>query len=202
LTCKRSQIRVLSRPLPSSLLNETARPTTSRRAFFVVRLFTIGRNMFRRLRIAASVFFALVAIALCVLWVRSYWHFDQIEGQLFQRNLFLASASGQIRLSVIESPKPVALNLASSRIEGDRVGLILTRTDGTNLWLLPLFVASLAPTAKCVWMWYLLPTFLVIVLSALPWIHYLPRRFSLRTMLIAATLIALTFGMVLYLIRQ
>jgi hypothetical protein len=34
-------------------------------------------QLIRRLRIAASVFFALIAVGLCVLWVRSYWRADQ-----------------------------------------------------------------------------------------------------------------------------
>jgi hypothetical protein len=36
--------------------------------------------MKRRLRIAVSVFFALVALALCVLWVRSYFGEDRVSG--------------------------------------------------------------------------------------------------------------------------
>ena len=32
---------------------------------------------FRRTRIAVSVFFGVLTVALCVLWVRSYWRFDE-----------------------------------------------------------------------------------------------------------------------------
>ena len=35
--------------------------------------------MARNLRIAASVFFALLIVALCVMWVRSYWFWDRFE---------------------------------------------------------------------------------------------------------------------------
>ena len=34
--------------------------------------------MRRRVRIAVSVFFGVVAVALCVLWVRSYWWRDVV----------------------------------------------------------------------------------------------------------------------------
>ena len=35
--------------------------------------------MKRRLRIAVSVFFALVAVAFVVLWVRSYWRCEMFD---------------------------------------------------------------------------------------------------------------------------
>ena len=36
------------------------------------------RQRFRRTRIAVSVFFGVLTVALCVLWVRSYWRWDHL----------------------------------------------------------------------------------------------------------------------------
>ena len=52
--------------------------------------------MIRRLRIAVSVFFALVAVAFAVLWVRSYWLID--DWPCLRSSDWTASALKAIRL--------------------------------------------------------------------------------------------------------
>ena len=52
---------------------------------------------FRKLRIAASVFFGAMTVALCVLWVRSYWQADQYHVRFWDRREALAaSKSGRM----------------------------------------------------------------------------------------------------------
>jgi hypothetical protein len=48
--------------------------------------------------------------------------------------------------------------------------------------------------------WFLVAIFTT--LAVLPWIRHLSRRFSLRTLLIATTLIAVVLGLVVYGVRQ
>ena len=50
-------------------------------------------QLIRRLRIAASVFFAVVTVALCVLWVRSYWRVRSCSA----RHVAASVANGFIR---------------------------------------------------------------------------------------------------------
>jgi hypothetical protein len=55
--------------------------------------------MRRRLRIAVSVFFALVAVAFCVQWVSSYWWVDNLSGPVSAtRRIGIASGSGWITI--------------------------------------------------------------------------------------------------------
>jgi hypothetical protein len=57
--------------------------------------------MLRRVKIAASVFFAVLTVALCVTWVRSYWHFDLILVRLNAPNhLRIVSRRGQVASEV------------------------------------------------------------------------------------------------------
>jgi len=48
---------------------------------------------------------------------------------------------------------------------------------------------------------YYFPFFLTSSLSLAPWVRYLPRRFSLRTLLIATTLVAVVLGLIVWAAR-
>jgi hypothetical protein len=52
-------------------------------------------QLIRRLRIAVSMFFAVVAVALCVLWVRSYEWRDNLYSNFFPLTVMISSQQGR-----------------------------------------------------------------------------------------------------------
>jgi hypothetical protein len=131
------------------------------------------------------VFFAVVAVALCVLWVRSYWRADIFSAHISQ--LLCAkgfSANGRIRGMVVDEqnsrgadPSYVHLDSRSSyRLK--KPPWHCERHDGfTFEFIIP--------------HWF--PVLLAIAVVGVPWFRL--RRFSLRTLLIATTLVAVVLGL-------
>ena len=142
---------------------------------------------FRKLRIAWSVAWGVVAVLLCVLWVRSYWHG---EGLLMPLNNGTRLASFRGRIGI--EPDERAIHWAW-RIEP------LTFLDpnfdwdnwerNTPHWIVGKNYRVLMPH------WF--PLIVAGTLSAAPWLR-LPRRFSLRTLLIATTLVAVALGLIVW----
>jgi hypothetical protein len=141
----------------------------------------------RKLRIAVSVFFGLLTVALFVLGVRSFiWH-DRVHGPLFNSGgISVASLNGHIR--IVRNVEPWSWDVETTPIpEGygpkpwrQRWGF------GTNA----LSSVVLLPHESLV--------VAFAVLTTLPWIAY---RFSFRTMLIATTLLAAALGLGAWLTR-
>jgi hypothetical protein len=165
---------------------------------------------FRKLRIAWSVACGIAAVLLCMLWVRSYWqedfvflkilaihsraqlsmsegrihllaHGDSVEpsGLSWQRNPIAMSAKHDVnwRLSAGASLDPNADRLFNiSRL--DLPNGILTGFAGqAPHWSIALLFAAF---------------------SIAPWLSR-SLRFSLRTLLIATTLVALSLGLIVWL---
>lgn len=137
-------------------------------------------TLIRRLRIAASVFCAVVAVALCVLWVRSYWRRDHVQGPWRDSGTInFWSSPGQLTIGTVRKP-----------------------SSSWHLKTLKYPDAWLPPPVR--WGWggnalgttvYFPQRVLVVVfalLSAAPWIR---PRFSLRDLLIATTLVAVVLGL-------
>ena len=136
---------------------------------------------FRRLRIAVSVFFGLLTVALCLLWLRSYSWIDVVrkgtrgvassEGKFLVNDIYNLQGKGSVSTRSFAGDW---IHIWTAR-QGDLVGVGLGRM--IPQWPAILFAA---------------------ILSAVPWLHY---RFSLRTMLIATTLIAAMLGLIGYTVR-
>jgi hypothetical protein len=130
---------------------------------------------YRKLRIAWSVGWALMAVLLVALWVRSYWWVDAIMGNLPNTTLFTAvSTHGKILSIFVKGEVP-------------RWGVNSRRTPEQ-----PFSWAQLPRGASA---WEIdLPHFGVAlicgVIGLAPWLH----RFSLRTLLIGMTLVAVVLG--------
>lgn len=163
------------------------------------------KRALRYLRIGWSVFFGVLCLLLIVLWVRSYWWVDAMYGHL---------GVGGVNSFVVESAEAqttIYVGLLSIRhVDGWPWG-------GDSEWgLLDESVLNICDRHFCelrreaaipnfsvyhsrwghgaitIPNWY--PVATCITLTAFPWVRW-SRRFSLRTLLIAITLVALALGL-------
>ena len=139
---------------------------------------------YRKLRIAFSAACGVFCLLLIALWVRSYWWIDEVYigrsypavcgwGDLYYKPIMHFNNSYQLHVSEHDFG-PIRID---STWNGD--GPLVFRIDGFALpiWTLLLPIAAIA---------------------ILPW---LPWRFSLRTLLIATTLVAVVLGLIVYAVR-
>ena len=154
---------------------------------------------FRKLRIVWSVTCAIACILLIVLWVRSYWCAEAVARVGPNWILTVGSNHGIIYF-VYESPPPSPASWSFQPIQ--------YRSVNRAYWS----YGQIAVVAPARWLeWKDLgttiigqvPDFLLVGLcivgAVLPW---WPKRYSLRTLLIATTLVALVLGLVVYAIRN
>jgi hypothetical protein len=143
---------------------------------------------YHKLRIAWSVVCGVVALLLCVLWVRSYWRWDEIGVPLGANGYSLTSAVGRLGLYG-ERPDVPVTSWWYFHTEVDAPFLDNPHRSGVprSLSLSNLELRSIAAAP------HLSLIFLLVVVSTLPWLR---PRFSLRTLLIATTLIAVVLGII------
>jgi hypothetical protein len=148
---------------------------------------------FRKLRIAWSVGWGLLAVVLVVLWVRSYTTADALGGTTnAPRILLVRSSWGLLHILYFDDDT----QSRDWKIESE------TLTDNDKR-----FERKWNPILVKFGFGYLragsdysitfpdwLPVLLTATLGAVPWV----RRFSLRTLLIATTLVAVILGLVVY----
>ena len=133
---------------------------------------------FRKLRIAWSVFWGLAAVLLIVLWVRSYWILDSLDVNGAHR---FASFRGHLFIDETFTTSGTRPKGSQHKLLGYYVlhvvvsgGMVHPHGAGTKLPLWPL-VTIVAVVAIAPW------------ILVIPWLRW---RFSLRTLLIATTIIA------------
>ena len=162
--------------------------------------------MKRRLRIAVSVFFAVVAVALIALWVRSYWWRDGLHGPLPSDHTFnLSTAFGRVRFATFDGAYENAFTgvnvtgwgVSSRRIDGPP-SLELVNTPLSNFGLGFAGSWDRYGVVAILPIWF--PIMLASIVAVAPWPR-LSWRFSLRTLLIATTLFAVALGLVCYTVR-
>ena len=142
--------------------------------------------MRRYLRITTSLLCVTACVLLIVLWVRSYWADTWVMGYLSSTRLFgVGSQAGQMTL--VSVPEKVTA--------GTYAGWGIRVFPQRNHWLVPHmgFAFQLDRTELHAFVphW-----FLVMVagsFAALPWIRW---RFSLRSTLIAMTLVSVLLGII------
>jgi hypothetical protein len=156
--------------------------------------------MLRYLRIAVTVVSGLCCVLVIVLWVRSYWHLDEVtwglssgpgykfislNGQVLMRRY--PSREGAVSLGWRVSHLPPHYSLAfPANWPSTFCGFSLAFSEGrpyratSPQW----FLAALAGT-----------------FAIAPWIPWLKWRFSLRTLLLATTAVALLLGLIIYATR-
>jgi hypothetical protein len=142
---------------------------------------------YRNLRIAWSVAWGIFAVLLCVLWVRSYWW---NEGCRIARGS-VGSMYGHFAIGVndIFFPPPFYSELIR---EDDIKQIERIIQENTTLG----FGYVGVPQASNVIFPDRIAVLLFSAIAAVPWLRYFPRRFSLRTLIIATTLVAVVLGLI------
>jgi hypothetical protein len=148
-------------------------------------------RLIRGLRIAWTVGCGILCVLLVVLWMRSYWYSDHLARVRNGDMYGIESACGSIR------PFFTRRVAAPSYIEW----LLLTEplADTNRAFEHPIFGwdAGDYPDYFMAYLPHWLPAMLLAAVAAIPWVRW-SRRFSVRTLLIATTLIAIVLGLVVW----
>jgi len=147
---------------------------------------------FRKLRIAWSVGCGIVCVLLIVLWVRSYWW---SEGCRIARGS-VGSMYGYFAIGVNDIFVPPPFYSEPIR-EDDMKQIERIIQENTTLG----FGYVGGPQASNVVFPDWIAVLLFSAIAAVPWLRYFPRRFSLRTLLIATTLVAVVLGLIVWAVR-
>jgi len=156
---------------------------------------------FRRLRIAVSVFFGVLAVALCVLWVRSYWFFEYVLcPTIATKQIELVSYAGRVGAAILSGRenRPFGWGLASNRIVPDGDADARWARNAESMFSHLADASVLKFNAQRISLPYWRIVGVAAGFAAFPWIRL---RFSLRTLLIAMTLFAVVLGLVCYAVQ-
>jgi hypothetical protein len=143
-------------------------------------------QIIRALRISWTACCVITCFAVVALWVRSYSWSDECT---LASRLMLRSAYGCVHYMALFSPYSFEdnWNYSSWSISDDRSKLEVAKNN-----LFRFERQSTRPGSVPYWLVVLLPATLTVV----PWIRQLKWRFSLRTLLIAITLVAGLLGII------
>jgi hypothetical protein len=140
---------------------------------------------FRRTRIAASVFFAVLTVALCALWVRSYSRSDSCR--VF--SVGVISNLGQLFFWNAANQTEIPNGLMSGLSDQGYIGRLQFLMD--LQMSIGFGIADDGKETIAVFpFWFFV--LLAGAASAIPWFAF---RFSVRTMFIATTLVAVALGL-------
>jgi hypothetical protein len=157
---------------------------------------------FRRLRIAWSVTWGVLAVLLVVLWMRSYWWAD-VYAVAISKLTFVGVASANGTIIPFRVDNGFGTPIGTCHIDSDAVGdngdFIVHESPsycgafgfGVRRELSNSLLEVVAPH----WFAFVFAT----SLSISPWLSF--KRFSLRTLLIATTLIAMVLGLIVWAAR-
>jgi hypothetical protein len=141
---------------------------------------------FRKLRIAWSVVCGIICLLLIVLWVRSYWWSDLYIAQLSSQRYFgIGDTNGRTFFGTARSVGHPAWTLIVEPSE-NRAEYFPRIDESVYAGGVDLYLPN--------WMLVILTA----TLAAAPWISW-SKRFSLRTLLIATTLVAVVLGLIVWL---
>jgi hypothetical protein len=147
------------------------------------------KRSLRYLRIAVSATCLIACVLMIVLWVRSYWWLDIL--QCGSERAFVSHAG------TIQHTQALDMGLPFSYWR------VVTFSESTTPMSPPRYsFAGIGYSPGDYWAEVVIPNwlslFLLTTLAAAPWLHW---RFSLRTLLLATTLIALVLGLVVWAIQ-
>lgn len=159
----------------------------------------------RYLRIVFSALCGITCLLMIVLWVRSYLWCDSTTRQRNAQQYRIVSCRGRIRFGWV--PDTNGYFVFPCEWESRQIvspGDFLLRDDmltvfGYQSGAAPIrSLAARFPATFAVSYWQLATPFTIGFLIAVPWLRW---RFSLRTLLIATTLIAVGLGLIVWLNR-
>jgi hypothetical protein len=165
---------------------------------------------YRKLRIAWSVAWGVMAVLLLVLWVRSYWWIDSVYSARSTVHISITVFRGQVGATWLKYPAPIPVQAQSFMRHSNRItgGTRVNYNDGTGKPL-PSYLGfksswlsaprPLRAVTLVIPFWF--PTFVLTLVAAAPYSRRMKWRFSLRTLLIATTLIAVVLGAVVHAMR-
>jgi hypothetical protein len=159
---------------------------------------------FRKLRIAWSVVFAIAAVMLIVLWVRSYWWWDTVAKgwrPTPRQVLVLSSQSGDVIFHYWDIRRSAQTDFVRWKVTTLRspdqdffpVGGIAESYAGFY------FIHSPSEFSLYVPDWFLVP--LLILFATAPWMRW-RTRFTTRTLLLATTAVAVVLGLIVWLNKR
>jgi hypothetical protein len=146
---------------------------------------------YRKLRIAWSVAWGVVAVLSILLWIRSNWYQDGWNYQSGTERCYIRSEVGFLKWA-----RSTPYYMQDHPWRWQTMKASLSNSE-------PTFVPTYRVWGKY-YQWvvpYLFTTPFAFILGGLPWAGYLrlPSRFSLRTLLIATTLVAVGLGLITWL---
>lgn len=144
---------------------------------------------FRKLPIAWTVAWGVMAVLFCAMWIRSYWQWEELYYVYPQNRVVCAAVrSGAVTVAHSYADKYFVTTkragwrfhhgMNSQPFAFRNVFRVFRRPDSYSL-VVPLWILAVASAAT----------------TAIPW---LPLRFSLRTLLIVTTLLAVGLSLVAY----
>jgi hypothetical protein len=155
---------------------------------------------FRKLRIAWTVFCGIACALLIVLWVRSYSWNDSLFKRLGTREFVIQISRGDLGIWFTPTkPSQAPSDDTQWSIGKDRPAdaSAYFMLDGASIRPVPDqfgFYYGSTPQNTVAWIPFYATVLAVAVAAGVPWLW----RFSLRTLLIVTTLIALVLGLVVY----
>jgi hypothetical protein len=151
---------------------------------------------YRKLRIAWSVGWGIASVLLVVLWVRSYKHDDALQARSPSSSpLVFRSFKGQ--LSIWRWRGVNAARRIPAKSLNEDLGEILNGSRPRYYWGFGWLSYPLGPGAG-VFVPHWFPVLISATLAAISWLPWWAKRFSLRTLLIATTLVAVGLGAIVY----
>jgi hypothetical protein len=153
----------------------------------------------RYLRMAFSAFCGMCCVLAIVLWVRSYWRYDSFSAIYGASTFDISSNYGELHWFttelgnpartnwqlIVQPARPSGLYIETKAISVQHAWGITWGTfgngaqAGVHIWLVVL---------GC------------LILAGVPWVplHRIPQRFSLRTLLIGTTIVAVGLGLIVW----
>jgi hypothetical protein len=154
----------------------------------------------RKLRIAFSATCLIACVLLIVMWVRSYRTADEIFAIFSKHRFSFHSEFGGLS-AVSHAPANVPNGAIWTQREPTAIISPSRFQFASQLVPSPFrFAMPEVQTTASVPHWFLVVS--ATILATLPWIRQLRWRFSLRTLLIATTLVAVVLGAIVYVARQ
>ena len=154
---------------------------------------------FRKLRIAWSVAWGVVAVLLIVLWVRSYWRWDEVGGRTGIHTAFVFF-SWQARIEwytwPMDDPLPFSIGTYT---DADHLNFANPHKHlGIPNWLDFSYINNgrefVLAAPHC------FVALIAAMISVAPWIRW-SKRFRLHTLLIAMTLVAVILGAIVIAVK-